>query len=116
MAVSDTESAKRLNWVIVLLTANLIAMLAIAFGLVFRLLPKVERAVQTTERVEARFQLFADEVQPVVAAGANKAIETIKKVDADQISENATKKANTIIDAATDRAKRLLERDKKTNE
>ena len=38
--------------------------------MVFGLLPKIERAIETTERVEARFQAFADEVQPVMTVGA----------------------------------------------
>jgi len=80
------------------------------------LLPKVERAVQTTERVEARFQAFADEVQPIVTTGAGKAVETIKEIDAERLSETATEKTDSLIDAAAERAKRLLENDKSQNE
>jgi len=91
-------------------------MIAVAGAMVFGLLPKIERAVQTVERVEARFQSFADDVQPVVTAGAGKAIETIKKMDADRLSETATEKTNTLMDAAAERAKRFLDRDKSKNE
>src|SRR5687767_5921411 len=107
--MSDSEASKKLTWMICLMTANLIGMATLACAVVFGLLPKVERAVQTTERVEARFQSFADEVQPVVTAGAGKAIETIKKIDAESLSETATEKADALMDAAAERAKRFLE-------
>ena len=87
--MNDTESSRKLTWVIWLLGANLIVMAIAASAMVFGLLPKIECAIQTTERVEARFQAFADEVQPVLTAGAGKAIETITKMDADKLSETA---------------------------
>lgn len=105
--------SKKLTWIICLLAANLLVMVTLGGALVFGLLPKVERAVQTTERVEARFQSFADEVQPVVSASAGKAVETIKKIDAERLSETATEKSDALIGAAAERAKRFLERDKK---
>ncbi len=71
--------------------------------IVFGLPPKLVRAVQSTERVEARFQSFANEVQPVVSAGAGKTIEAIKKMDADRLSETATEKADSLMDAAAER-------------
>jgi L-serine deaminase len=108
----DANLSSKLNWLIALLAANLLAMCAVVLALVFGLLPKVERAVRTTERVEARFQAFADEVQPVVTAGAGKAVETIRKMDADKLSETATKKADSLMESAAERAKRFLERDK----
>ena len=110
----DANLSSKLNWLIALLAANLLAMCAVVLALVFGLLPKVERAVRTTERVEARFQAFADEVQPVVTAGAGKAVETIRKMDADKLSETATKKADSLMESAAERAKRFLERDKTT--
>ena len=72
--------------------------------------------MSTTERVEARFQSFADEVQPVVTAGAGKAIESIQKMDADRLSETATEKADTLIEAAAESAKRYLERNQDEKE
>lgn len=114
--MNDSESSKKLTWVICLLAANLLVVVAGAGAMVFGLLPKIERAVQTAERVEARFQSFADEVQPVVTTGAGKAIETIKKIDADKLSKTATEKTNTLLDAAGERAKRLLEGDKNKNQ
>lgn len=110
--MDNSESLKKLTWIAYLLMANLFVMFALAGALLFGLLPKIERAVQTTERVELRFQAFADEVQPVVTAGAGKAIETIRKMDTDQLSEKATEKTNALIDAATERAKRFLDSDK----
>jgi len=110
--MTDTESARKLNWVIWLLAANLIVMAVAAAAMVFGLLPKIERAIETTERVEARFQAFADEVQPVLSTGAGKAIETISKMDAKKLSETATEQTDSLMEAATERAKRFLDRDK----
>lgn len=109
--MTDTESSRKLTWVIWLLAANLIVMAIAAGAMAFGLLPKIERAIETTERVEARFQAFADEVQPVLTAGAGKAIETIKKMDAKKLSETATEKTDSLLDAAAERAKRFLDRD-----
>ncbi|MEM6690951.1 MAG: hypothetical protein AAF664_16100 [Planctomycetota bacterium] len=114
--MNDSQSSKKLTWVITLLAANLIVM-GIALGaLLIGLLPKLERAVATTESVEARFQAFADEVQPVLTTGAAKTIETIKKIDSDKLSDTATDKADSLMNAAADRAKRFLDRDKNANE
>lgn len=110
------DLSKKLSWIVGLLAANLLAMTAVACAMLFGFLQKVERAVQTTERVEARFQSFADEVQPVITTGAGKAVETIQKIDAQKLSETATEKADTLIDAAAEKAKRYLERDKKQDE
>ena len=65
----------------------------------------------STERVEQRFQDFANEVQPVVSAGAGKAIESIKKMDAEQLSKTATERSGQLIDAAAEKARRFLSRD-----
>ncbi len=117
--MSDADSSKKLTWVVGLLAANLLVMTIGAGAIVFMLLPKVERAVvaseraiEATERVESRFQSFADEVQPVLTAGAGKAVEAISKVDADRLSETATEKADSLLDAAAEKAKRFLDRDK----
>ena len=110
--MTDVDLSRKLTWLIWLLAANLVMMLIGAGALVFGLLPKIERTIEATERVEARFQSFADEVQPVLTAGAGKAIETIKKMDADSLSETVTEKADSLLDAAADRAKRILDRDK----
>ena len=114
--MSDSDVGKKLNWMVALLAANLLATIVLGCALAFGLLPKVERAVSATERVEARFQTFADEVQPVVTAGAGKAIETIEKMDADRLSETATEKTDALIDSAAERARRFLERDQETEE
>ena len=112
LVTNSSETSQKLTWVIVLLAANLVVMSVVGGALIFSLLPKVERAVKTVERVEERFQSFANEVQPVVTEGAGKAIETIKKMDADKLSETATEKTNSLMDAAAERAKRFLDNDK----
>jgi ATP-dependent protease HslVU (ClpYQ) peptidase subunit len=93
--------------------ANFVAILAGSAAIIFGLLPKLERTVQTTERVEARFQKFADEVQPVLTAGAGKAVEAIQKIDANRLSKTATEKTDKLLDAAAERAKRFIDSDKK---
>ena len=110
--MNDETVARKLNWMVYLLAANLVVTFVLAVALIIGLLPRLERAVQTTERVEARFQSFADEVQPVVTAGAGKTIETIKGMDADRLSETATEKADVLLDAAAEKARRFLNRDK----
>ncbi len=110
--MDDKHLDRKLTWVIYLLAGNLLTMLATAGALVFGLLPKLERVTQSTERVEARFQGFADDVEPVLTAGAGKAVETIKQIDTERLSESATEKADSLIDAATQRAKRFLDKDK----
>lgn len=112
LAGSGPDLSRKLTWVVWLLGANLVVLIVAAAAIVVSLLPKVERAVQTAERVEGRFQSFADEVQPVLTAGAGKAIETIKGMDAERLSDTATKKADSLMDTAAERAKRFLERDK----
>ena len=100
---------KAIKW---LLAANLVVILGGVLGLVFGLLPKLDRTIKVAESVEARFQDFADEVQPVVSAGAGKAIDTIQQMDAERLSETATEKADSLLGDAADRAKRFLEKDK----
>lgn len=110
--MSEPEIARKLDRISLLLTLNLVCMLLAAAGLVGGLLPIMLKIRKSTERVEQRFQEFANEVQPVVASGAGKAIEAIKKVDADRLSETATESSNEVIKAVGERAKRYLE-DKK---
>ncbi len=114
--MDTTNTSQKLTIVISLLAANLLVVAVAAGAMVFGLLPKIERVVLASERVESRFQSFADEVQPVMTAGAAKTIETIKKIDADQLSKTATDKTNALLDSATERAKRYLERDKAKQE
>jgi hypothetical protein len=95
-----------------LAAANLAVMTVLIVALVALLIPKFERAVSTTERVEARFQSFADEVQPVVGAGAGKAVEAIRQMDAKRLSETATESSDDTIRALGERTKRYLDRDK----
>lgn len=119
MATDETHNAeltayvKRLTWVT---TANLVVMVVLLVALVALLTPKLERAVSTTERVEARFQSFADDVQPVIGAGAGKAVEAIKQIDAKRLSETATESSDETIRALGERAKRYLDRDKQDSD
>lgn len=111
--MNDNESSRKLTWVIWLLAADLVVMATAVGTMLFGLLPKIERGIQTTERVEDRFQSFADEVQPVLTAGAGKAVETITNMDAEKLSETVTEKADSLMDAAAERAKRFIDRDKR---
>ncbi len=112
--MSEANTSQKLNYVIYLLGGNLLIMIIGTGAILFGLIPKIERAISATERVEARFQDFANEVQPVLTASADKAIETIKKIDAEKLSQSATNKTDTILEAAAEKAKRYLEKDKKT--
>ncbi|QDT04892.1 hypothetical protein K227x_32890 [Rubripirellula lacrimiformis] len=98
----------RLVW---LATANLVAMTVLAIALVVGLLPKIERAVAVSERTEARFDEFADSVQPVLSASAGVAIDGIKAMDVERLSEQFDEHSDTLLDAAAQRAKRYLEGD-----
>ncbi len=112
------ETTKKLDRIANLLILNLIVMFIGAAALIVGLMPKLERitksserVAQSTERVDQRFQSFADEVQPVVSAGADIAKQSIDKIDTERLS----KKSDQLIDAATDKAKRLLGIDKEKN-
>ncbi len=113
LTMRNSDTGKKLDRITYLLAANLFVMTVGAGGLVAGLLPKLERVTHTTERVEQRFQSFADEVQPVVSAGAGKAIESIKMIDADRLSKAVTDRSDKLIDAASEKAKRYLSHDKK---
>lgn len=98
------ETNRKLDRIANLLIANILVMIIGAAALIIGFVPKLERisrsserVAQSTERVDQRFQSFADEVQPVVSAGADVAIDSINKIKSDEL-----------IDAASDRAKRLL--------
>ena len=108
--MNDQVTEDKLDKIAKLLKLNLIAMVVGALALGVGLLPQIIKARKTVDRVEQRFQDFADEVQPVVASGAGKAIETIKKMDASRLSETATDSSDELIKAAGERAKKLLER------
>jgi len=72
--------------------------------------PKVERAVQVTERLEARVQELTDEIQPVLVAGALKAVESITEIDASQIGQRATQETEGVVGAAADRLREAIDR------
>ncbi len=117
------ETTKKLDRIANLLILNLIVMFIGAAALITGLMPKLERmaksterVAKSTERVDQRFQSFADEVQPVVSAGADIAKQSIDKIDTDRLSKSATEKSDQLIDAATDKAKRLLGIDKEKEE
>lgn len=110
--MNGSDVSSQMTWVIRLLTLNLVALIIGAGTLIFGFLPKIERAIQATERVESRFQDFADNVEPVLTAGAGKAIQTIQGMNAEQLSETATENVDSLLDAATEHAKRFLEKNK----
>jgi len=112
ISVNNDSSEKHLIAIKRLLVTNLLVMAVLAAGLILGLLPKLERTTQVVEKMEGRFQEFADEIQPVVESGAGKAIETIKGMDAERLSETATEKTDGLIDSAAQRARRFLEKDK----
>lgn len=98
----------KLRQIVWLLSANLAVTLVFVAVVVLGLMPKAQRALDATERVEARFQSFADDVQPVIKSGAGKAVDAIEGMDTKGLSE----RANEVVDAAAERAKRALEKDK----
>lgn len=105
----------RIRQLVWLGSVNLIVMIGLAGILLLALLPKLERAVATSERVEARFQDLADELQPVLNASTEKSIEAIQKMDADQLAETATQSSDEAIRELGESAKRFLNRDKREN-
>ena len=96
-SVHDATVVKKLNWIVRVLATNLAVTFALAIALVIRLQPNLERAAQATERVEARLQSFAYEVQPVATEGAGKMIETIKRKVAERLSETATDESRRLV-------------------
>ncbi len=114
--MSNESSNNSLRYLCVINTVQAVVIAALGCVLVFQLLPKAERGVQVAERMEARFQAFADEVQPVVSAGAGKAIEAVRKMDADKLGATATEAVDTTIDAAKDRVKKFIDGKKKESE
>jgi hypothetical protein len=111
LQMEDFGNSKKLDRISFLLAANLMVMALGLIGLIVGLLPKLERVTESTERVEARFQEFADEVQPVVSAGAGKAVEAIKQIDAGRLSRTVTERSDELLDAAAEKARRFLNRD-----
>ena len=109
------ELSRKLDRISLLLTLNLAAFVLTALLVVGGLLPILLKVSRTTVRVEQRFQDFADEVQPVVSAGAGKAIETITGIDAGRLSDTATESSDQLIRSAGERAKRYLERKKNSD-
>ena len=110
------RTAKLLGILIGVVVIQTVAILILGAVLILGLLPKAERGVQVAERTEARFQAFADEVQPVFKAGAGKAVEALRSMDAGEIGTKATQGVNKTLDAAAERVKRALEKDKKPAE
>lgn len=103
----------RLQVLICLNAANLVIMIGLSVLVLLFVLPKLERAVRTTERVEARFQQFADEVQPVLSASSSKAVETIQGMDAERLSKTATESSDKTLEALGELAKQYLEERRK---
>ncbi len=94
-----------------LVTCGVVLTLAIIVG-GWIALAKSERVVVATERMETRFQRFADHVEPVAVAGGEKAVEAVRNLDA----EKAADKGDELIEAAAEKAKRFLNRDQESPE
>jgi hypothetical protein len=112
-AMENDEIHRKLDRISFLLTANLFVMAICGVGLVAGLLPKLGRLTEATERVEKRFQSFADDVQPVVSAGAGKVVDSIRQIDSERLSNTATESTDELIKAAGEKAKRYLEKKNK---
>ena len=69
---------------------------------------KLERITQSVEKIESRLSEFADTAQPVFEAGADKAIEALTGVDAENISEGI----DEIVDEGKEKVKDLINRSK----
>ena len=110
--MEDSRATEKLTTITWLLVAILGVMAVSSIALVVGLLPKIERAVSAVERVEGRFQQFAENVEPVLGEGVGKAAETIRGIDSEALSDAATEKADEILDTAAERAKRFLNRDR----
>ena len=111
--MENDETHRKLDRISFLLAANLIVMVICGVGLVAGLLPKLGRLTEATERVEKRFQSFADDVQPVVSAGAGKMVDSIRQIDSERLSNTATESTDELIKAAGEKAKRYLEKKNK---
>jgi hypothetical protein len=116
LMMSNESSNSSVRFLCFITAVQTVVIIALGCVLVFSLLPKAERGVQVAERIEARFQAFADEVQPVVSAGAGKAIEAVRKMDADKLGATATEAVDTTIGAAKDRVKKFIDGKKKESE
>ena len=108
--MNDNEIIKKMEQLAFLVKMLIICFIVGILAIVGGLLPLILKVSNTTERVEQRFQDFADVVQPVVAAGAGKAVETISQMDAERLSNTATESSDEVIRAAGERTKRFLER------
>lgn len=104
--ISDWKMIRlRLDIIITIMLATYVGS-SVVFGIYgLQILRRTDRAIgvaarmaSTLERMETRFHEFADETLPVVGAGAEKAVESLKKLDADAISEKATDRIGRFLD------------------
>jgi hypothetical protein len=111
------ETQKDLHTMVKILTFVVIGQaigLLLALGWIgVSILPKVERITSTAERLEARFQSFAEKVEPVIATGAAKAVESIRQIDSHVVGEKLTEGVSETVDGAKGRLKRILDGDQK---
>lgn len=109
----ECKGSKALIALVVLGVLQLVVIVILGAVLIGTAMPKLERGVQVAERVEGRFNGFADKVEPVITAGAGKAIDAIKGMDAGKISGAATEGVTETLEAGKERAKRFFNKDKK---
>jgi hypothetical protein len=107
--MEEPEISKKLDRITMLFVANLLVVSVAAVALVVGLIPKLERAVRSTERVEMRLLEFADKVDPILSAGAGKAIQSLENIDTEKLSKTATDASDALIKAAAEKAKAMLE-------
>ena len=107
--MEEPEIAKKLDRIILLFVSNLLVVSVAAVALVVGLIPKLERAVNATERLELRLHEFADKVDPILSAGAGKAVQSLENMDTERLSKSATDASDALIKAAAEKAKAMLE-------
>ncbi len=107
--MNEKATSRKLNLIAWLLVLNMLVMSLGAIVLVVGLLPKLERIAVSSERVEQRFQSFADDVQPVVSAGSSKAIDAIDRIDVDRLTDTANEQSDELLKKLSEKAMRMLE-------
>ena len=105
----EPEIAKKLDRITLLLVSNMLVIAVACVCLVVGIIPKMERAVAASERIEKRVHGMADSLDPVLSKSAGKAIESIENIDTKKLSKTATDASDALIKAAADKAKSLLE-------
>jgi len=102
--MNDKITHKKLNNISWLLALNAALTALLAGTIVFYIVPKVNG-------VEERFHSFADEVEPVIKSSAGKANDFLEGMDTEAIGDDAEERARDILDAAAEKAEKILKGD-----